>query len=107
MRKKIKKNDPGHPDICAYMLSIRFSEETHQETYEVCKTGGLGCVQCKKALSENVIRYMAPMYERRQKLIGNKQIILDVLREGNRHAREVARETIEEVREKMKLMELE
>lgn len=106
--EKIKKNDPGHPDICAvYAFHKVFSEETHRETYDVCKTGGLGCVQCKKALSENVVRYMAPMYERRQKLIGNKDIILEVLREGTRHAREVGRETIEEVREKMKLMELE
>ncbi|NLK34268.1 MAG: tryptophan--tRNA ligase [Gracilibacteraceae bacterium] len=106
--EKIKKNDPGHPDICAvYAFHKVFSEETHQETYEVCKTGGIGCVQCKKTLAENVVRYMAPMYERRQKLIGNKKIILEVLIEGTRHAREVAKETIEEVREKMKLMELE
>jgi len=106
--EKIKKNDPGHPDICAvYAFHKVFSENTHQETYDVCKTGGIGCVQCKKVLAENVVQYMAPMYERRQKLLGNKEAILEILREGTRHAREEARETIKEVREKMKMLELE
>lgn len=106
--EKIKKNDPGHPDICAvYAFHKVFSENTHLDTYEVCKTGGLGCVQCKKGLAENIIQYMAPMYERRQKLLNNKALILEVLKEGTRHAREVAAVTLAEVREKMKLLELE
>jgi hypothetical protein len=50
---------------------------------------------------------MAPMYERRQKLINDKDSIIEILKNGTRHAREVAKVTLSEVREKMKLMELE
>ncbi|MEA4849341.1 MAG: tryptophan--tRNA ligase [Clostridiaceae bacterium] len=106
--EKIRKNDPGHPDICAvYAFHKVFSEKTHQETYEICKAGGLGCVQCKKTLAENIVQYMAPMYERRQKLLSNKEGIIEILKEGTHHAREVAEKTLSEVKEKMKLMELE
>jgi tryptophanyl-tRNA synthetase len=106
--EKIKKDDPGHPDICAvYAFHKVFSEKIHQDTYETCKKGGLGCVQCKKALAENIVDYMAPMYERRQKLVNDKEGIIEILRNGTRHAREAAKVTLEEVREKMKLMELE
>lgn len=105
--EKIKKNDPGHPDICSvYAFHKVFSEKTHQETYNVCKVGGLGCVQCKKNLAENIIEFMAPMYERRQKLLSNKDNLIEILREGTRHAREIAKLTLEEVRDKMNIMEL-
>jgi tryptophanyl-tRNA synthetase len=106
--EKIKKNDPGHPDICAvYAFHKVFSEKTHQETYDVCKKGGLGCVACKKNLAESIIEYMAPMYERRQRLLNDRDSIMDILKTGTRHAREVAKVTLAEVREKMKLTELE
>jgi tryptophanyl-tRNA synthetase len=106
--EKIKKNDPGHPDICSvYAFHKVFSEKTHQETYGVCKTGGLGCVQCKKSLAENIVEFMAPMYEKRQSLLGNKGRLVEILKEGTRHAREVAKTTLEEVRDKMNMLELE
>ncbi len=106
--EKIRKNDPGHPDICTvYAFHKVFSEKTHLETYNVCKTGALGCVSCKKNLADNIVEFMAPMYERRQKLENNKDEIIEILRAGTKHARLIAKETLEEVREKMKLMELE
>lgn len=106
--EKIKKNDPGHPDICAvYSFHKVFSEKTHEDTCDICKTGGIGCVQCKKHLAENVVEYMTPIYERRQKLLKNKGEIFEILRNGTNHAREEANKTILDVREKMKMMELE
>ena len=106
--EKIKKNDPGHPDVCSvYAFHKVFSEDTVQETYEVCKQGGMGCVQCKKSLAENIVAFMAPMYEKRQLLIADKGKIIEILRHGTNHAKEVARQTIKEVREKMNLIELE
>jgi tryptophanyl-tRNA synthetase len=106
--EKIRKDDPGHPDICSvYAFHKVFSEKTYKETYEVCKAGTIGCVACKKGLAENIVAYMAPMYERRQKLLNDKGGIMEILRAGTIRAREEARITLAEVREKMKLMELE
>lgn len=106
--QKIRKNDPGHPEVCTvYAFHKVFTENRHQEICEVCKTGALGCVSCKKDLAENIISFMAPMYEKRQLLLQDKDSIIDILKTGNRKAREEARATLTEVREKMKLMELE
>lgn len=106
--QKIRKNDPGHPDVCnVYAFHKVFSEKTHEETCRVCKTGALGCVSCKKNLADNIVEFMAPMYERRLKLLSNKDGIVEMLREGTRRAREEAKITLAEVREKMKMMELE
>lgn len=106
--QKIKKNDPGHPEVCSvYAFHKVFSEKTHEETHNVCKVGGLGCVQCKKQLAENIVEYMAPMYEKRQSLLSNKDRLNEILKEGTRHAKKVAKSTLEEVRDKMKMMELE
>ncbi len=106
--QKIRKDDPGHPDICAvYAFHKVFTENRYQEIGQVCKAGGMGCVSCKKDLAENIVRFMAPMYEKRQLLLKDKDSIIDILKAGDRKARELAAKTMVEVREKMNLMELE
>ncbi len=106
--QKIKKDDPGHPDVCSvYGFHKVFSESEHKDIYDICVQGGIGCVGCKKKLADNVISYMAPMYEKRQALVSDKSTIIDILKSGTKQAKEAARETIREVREKMNLLELE
>lgn len=106
--QKIRKDDPGHPDICAvYAFHKVFTENRYQEIGQVCKAGGMGCVSCKKDLAENIVSFMAPMYEKRQLLLKDKDSIIDILKAGDRKARAEAAKTLAEVREKMNLMELE
>lgn len=106
--EKIRKDDPGHPDICSvYAFHKVFTEKEHEEIATVCRKGALGCVQCKKNLAENIVAYMAPMYERRQELLKDPNTIMDILKHGTRHAKAIAAETLREVRERMNLMELE
>ncbi|MFZ5353528.1 MAG: tryptophan--tRNA ligase [Bacillota bacterium] len=106
--EKIRKDDPGHPDICSvYAFHKVFTEGEHENIREICIQGGMGCVQCKKKLAENVIGFMAPIYEKRQELMSNKNKITDILKTGTQQARAAARETIREVRDRMNLMELE
>lgn len=106
--QKIRKNDPGHPEVCAvYSYHKIFSANQILEIKESCEKGELGCVNCKKHLSENVIAYMKPMHETRRKITEDRDYVMDVLRDGNKKARYAARETIIEVRDKMNLLELE
>lgn len=105
---RIKKTDPGHPEVCSvYAFHKVFSESIVKEVEENCRAGTIGCVQCKKQLAENMVAYMAPMYERRIKLLEDKDSILEILRSGNRVAKSIAKETISEVYEKMNMLELE
>lgn len=106
--EKIRKDDPGHPDICSvYGFHKVFSENEHENIKEVCVQGGMGCVQCKKKLADNVVSFMAPMYERRQDLLQNKNRIMEILHSGTKHARDIAKETLRMVRDRMNLLELE
>lgn len=105
---RIRKTDPGHPEVCSvYAFHKVFSERNVAEIEENCKAGTIGCVQCKKQLAENMVAYMSPMYERRIKLLEDKSSIIEILRAGNQVAKKIAKETISEVREKMNMLELE
>ena len=105
---KIRKADPGHPDICAvYGFHKVFSEAECPEINENCVNGTLGCVQCKKNLANNVVNFMAPMYERRQILLADEKKIIEILRHGTNNARIEAQKTMKIVRDSMNMFELE
>jgi len=101
---RIHKSDPGHPDVCAaHAFHNVFNECGVGEIEEQCKSGKIGCVQCKRMLSDRVVSYMAPIYERRQKILSNPGTVGEVLAEGNARARKTAENTMKEVREAMRI----
>ena len=72
---------------------------------EIAEEIGMGgCGQLKKYVTQCVNEYLAPIRERRAELASNKSYILDVLHEGNKQANEIANETLNEVREAMKMV---
>jgi S-adenosylmethionine decarboxylase len=64
--------------------------------------GKIGCVACKKRQAQVINQLLEPMHERREQY-KSRDILTDILREGTRRAQEVARSTMEEVREAMKI----
>lgn len=101
---RIKRDDPGHPDVCSvYAYKKIFDVEQLPQIESECKGGKIGCVQCKKLLAEKLTEYMQPIYERRQQILKSPDVIDDILHEGAAKARETARATMEQVREAMKI----
>ena len=102
---RIRKNDPGHPDICnVYSFYKVFDEEkNYQELKEVCQKGQIGCVECKKHLANLIISKMEPVHQKRKALEKDPTIINDILKNGADRARLVAEKTLEEAREAMKI----
>jgi len=95
-----RRTDPGNPDICnVYAMHKIFStpEEVEMVNRE-CRTAGIGCVQCKKLLAQNMNAYLAPFRERRAALDQRPDEIWDVLEDGAKRARVIAQETMCEVR---------
>jgi tryptophanyl-tRNA synthetase len=102
--QRIKKDDPGHPDVCAvYAFHKVFNEEEVQEIEESCKGGKIGCVQCKRNLAEKMLAYMTPIYERRQEILNKPDYIREVVMKGGENARKIARSTMEDVRNALKI----
>ena len=101
---RIKKDDPGHPEVCSvYAYKKIFNADEVEEIEASCKAGKIGCVQCKKGLHEKLSEYMNPMLERRKKLMESPEIIDQILEKGAIKAREVAAATMEEVRKAMRI----
>lgn len=101
---RIKKDDPGHPDVCTvFAFNKIFNEEGVEETESLCKSGGIGCVQCKKNLAAKMAIMLTPLYERRQALLQKPEYIREVIENGNECARKIARKTMTDVRKAMKI----
>lgn len=99
---RIKKTDPGHPEICTvYNYHTVFNKEESEEIEDSCRKGLIGCVQCKKNLANKINQLLEPMHERRAKYTSNPDLIKDILFTGTKRARQVALETMEEVRDAM------
>lgn len=98
---RIHPTDIGHPEICnifQYHKAFNSFEES-QEIREFCKKGKIGCVACKKRLTDVINKFLEPIRERRE-FFAKKPLsfIGEILLEGNSHTREVAEETMQKVR---------
>ncbi len=102
---KIKKDDPGHPDICTVFsfFSIYTSAENRANIDKECRAGRLGCVQCKKDLAGLVTDSLKDVHKRRRELESKPQIIGDILKSGAKKASTTAKATLEETKKVMGL----
>jgi len=101
---RIHKDDPGHPEVCTvFHYHEAFNTEESDEIAEKCRAGTIGCVACKKRMAEKLNIFLEPMRQRRKKYLENPELVDQILMEGNAKAREEAAETMEKVREVMKI----
>lgn len=101
---RIRKDDPGHPEVCAVFAFHKvFNEEGVQETEALCKAGGIGCVQCKRNLAAKMAQTLTPIYEKRLDLVKRPEYIREVVENGNTNARKIAQKTMSDVRKAMKI----
>jgi len=102
--KKIRKGDPGNPDIClVYAYHKKFNPEEVPDIESGCRSGSLGCVDCKMRCAERISIFLEPIIEKRKYYENNLNIVKDILQDGERKAKVTAEETMNEVRQKMKM----
>lgn len=101
---RIRKDDPGHPEVCAVFAFHRVFNEDEVPGIECsCREGTIGCVQCKKNLAAKMSVLLTPIYEKRQEILKRPGYVREVLENGNGKALKIARRTMEEVRGAMKI----
>lgn len=101
---RIKFIDPGHPEKCnVHNYYAVFAPERKKEIDELCRKAQIGCTHCKRELAEIIIKFLAPIQEKRSELLKNKSVISDILNDGEKKAAQVAAKTMGEVRELLSL----
>jgi tryptophanyl-tRNA synthetase len=97
---RVRRDDPGNPDVCPVFSLHRIytSEETRAWAAEGCRTAGIGCLECKGPLIDAIKAEQAPIRERAVQYERDRDMVQSILMEGSEEAREVARETLDEVR---------
>lgn len=101
---RLRKDDPGHPEVCAiYTGWETYAKAKAPEVATLCRTGSIGCVQCKRNLAGEINGLLEPLRERRASLATDSGMLDDIIVEGNARAREATRETMERVRDAMHL----
>lgn len=102
--QKIRKGDPGNPEIClVYAYHKKFNPLEVPEIEAGCRSGALGCFDCKMNCASKISAFLEPVREKRKYYEGRIDDVKDILAGGERRAKEIAHQTITEVREKMKL----
>ncbi len=102
--EKIRKNDPGHPERCnVYTFHGVAGNPRVKEIEADCRSGVLGCVECKKELTTFMIQYLDSITPFREQYQGKEELAREILYEGSRKARQLAESTLGEARTAMKL----
>jgi len=99
---RVRRSDPGTPEICnIFTMHRAFSPAEDVEwAADGCRTAGIGCIDCKRRLAENMTAELAPLRERYHELAAHPERIRDAMRESAEQCRAIARQTMDEVREK-------
>lgn len=100
--QKLRKGDPGHPEVClVFSYHKRFNPDEVSAIDADCRSGKLGCVDCKLKCAAKISEFLDPILEKRKHYENNVETVKEILADGENRARKVAVATMQEVREKM------
>jgi tryptophanyl-tRNA synthetase len=102
--QKVRKNDPGRPEVClVFTYHQKFNSAEVPAIDAGCRSGALGCVECKKMIGQRIVDTLAPFRERRAHYEAQPSLVQDILHDGEERARRRASDTMAEVHAAMHL----
>jgi tryptophanyl-tRNA synthetase len=98
-----RRSDPGHPEHCnIFTMHQAFSEADQISLVDQgCRTAGIGCIDCKKILYQNMMEEIGPVQGRVKELHESPATIIEALKSGAAKCKSIAEEVMDEVRTKM------
>ena len=98
---RVRRTDPGNPDNCPVwdLHKIYSDADTQQWASNGCRTAGIGCLDCKKPVIEKIVVEISAIRTRAQEYEENSDLVRGIIAEGCEKARDVARQTLDEVRQ--------
>lgn len=103
--QRARRTDPGNPGVCNVFSFHRLysNQQTVQSIDQECRKAQIGCVECKQMMAENLIMALEPVYEQRAYYEAHLDKVRAIIENGDKKARVVARETMEQVRAAIKI----
>lgn len=102
---RIRRDDPGNPENCPVweLHKVYSNDNTRDWVVQGCTTAGIGCVDCKQPVIDSVLAELKPIQERAQEFLEDPKMVQSIITEGVEAARDIADDTLEEVRAAMGL----
>ena len=102
---RVRRADPGNPSRCPVwkLHNVYSNDDVKSWAIEGCRSASIGCVDCKGPLIDSVLKEQQPVRERALEYLRDPESVQAVIDEGSERAREVARDTLEEVKDAMGL----
>ncbi len=102
---RVRRTDPGNPDLCPVwqLHEVYATDDQKQWVQEGCRTAAIGCLDCKGPLIDSISAELTPIRQRATELSQHPEDVRRIIQDGNEAAREVARDTLDEVRSAMGL----
>lgn len=100
---RVRRTDPGDPALCpVWQFHLIYSDdEVKSWVQEGCRSAGIGCVECKQPVIDAVLSELKPIQERAREFEEQPELVRNIIAEGCEEARDVAQETMAEVRHAM------
>jgi len=103
--QRARRSDPGNPDVCNVFSfhKLYTPPDVVAEIDQECRSAGIGCVECKQKMAENLVTALAPVREKRAYYEARPQEVEEIMAAGSDKASQTARQTMGEVREAVKI----
>lgn len=103
---RVRRTDPGEPEKCpVWQFHQVYSDDSVRGwVQQGCRSAGIGCLDCKQPIVDAVLAELAPIQERAREYEAQPELLRNIINDGCEAAREVARETMDEVRRAMCLV---
>ena len=97
---RVRRNDPGEPGKCPVfeLHEIYSDQEIKDWVADGCRSAGIGGVDCKVPLIDAINEEQSQFIERAEQFENNPDLVRSIIIEGSEAARDVARETLDDVR---------
>ena len=102
---RVRRTDPGDPAKCPVweFHQVYTNEATKAELTIGCKTASIGCIDCKQYIIDSILDELKPIQQRVTEYMSDLTAVDAIINEGCEAARDVAQDTMEEVRKVMGL----
>jgi len=103
--QRMRRKDPGRPELCNVFNyhQIYSSPDDTQEIFVECNRAGIGCTDCKRQLATRISEAMMPIHDRQDYYRNHLDEVRLIIEDGNARAIEIARMTMEEVKDAVKI----